>query len=253
MGWFRFHRSKKIFPGVRLNISKSGIGFSFGRKGMRYSIGPKGTSRMTLGIPGTGLSYISTSGKTTPSVSASSSLYQPNSESYDTTLILGNDAFYRLAQLADKNPKRAVMIYNTVVGFVSGDESKRICKETGEVYTPSKNQLALEAKLLDIWKRYQITERRKLSISPWVYLLLSSVFGVLAFHRLAVSQKKEGMIRIALALFALLCLPKLFITAIWIVCIAEGLFTLFLAERDEDGMVIPLGILDIIPMLVAGE
>ncbi len=55
----RFHRSKEILPGVRLNFSKRGMGISFGKKGMRYTISPNGTTRTTVGIPGTGLSYTS--------------------------------------------------------------------------------------------------------------------------------------------------------------------------------------------------
>jgi hypothetical protein len=56
MGW-RFHKSIRIFPGVRLNISRGGIGLSLGVRGFHYTIGPGGP-RATLGIPGTGLSYV---------------------------------------------------------------------------------------------------------------------------------------------------------------------------------------------------
>jgi hypothetical protein len=34
MGYLRFWRRIKIFPGVYLNISKSGISFSFGTRGL---------------------------------------------------------------------------------------------------------------------------------------------------------------------------------------------------------------------------
>jgi hypothetical protein len=56
MGYFRFWKRIKIFPGVYLNISKSGISFSFGIKGAKITFGSKG-KRATLGIPGTGISY----------------------------------------------------------------------------------------------------------------------------------------------------------------------------------------------------
>jgi hypothetical protein len=56
MGFFRFRRSLKIIPGVRLNLGKRGASVSVGRKGFHYTIGPK-NSRTTIGIPGTGLSY----------------------------------------------------------------------------------------------------------------------------------------------------------------------------------------------------
>jgi len=57
MGYMRFHRSKQIFPGFRLNISKSGGSVSIGPKGARLNISPKGV-RTTVGIPGSGLSII---------------------------------------------------------------------------------------------------------------------------------------------------------------------------------------------------
>jgi len=47
----------KLFPGVRLNFSKSGLGLSLGVPGARISLNPKYGTRATLGIPGTGLSY----------------------------------------------------------------------------------------------------------------------------------------------------------------------------------------------------
>ena len=53
---FRFRRSVRILPGVRINLSGSGASVSLGGRGFRYTIGPKGT-RVTAGIPGTGISW----------------------------------------------------------------------------------------------------------------------------------------------------------------------------------------------------
>lgn len=55
-GFFRFRRSMRILPGVRMNLSKSGMSVSMGPRGAHYTVGPRGT-RTTVGIPGTGLSY----------------------------------------------------------------------------------------------------------------------------------------------------------------------------------------------------
>jgi hypothetical protein len=60
VGYLRFYRRKQIAPGVRLNISKSGPSVTFGPRGAHYTIGPRGR-RTTVGLPGTGLSYTSTS------------------------------------------------------------------------------------------------------------------------------------------------------------------------------------------------
>ncbi|MCB8883829.1 DUF4236 domain-containing protein [Acidisoma cellulosilytica] len=53
---FRFRRSVRIAPGLRLNLSKSGPSLSVGGKGATFNISKKGT-RATFGIPGTGISY----------------------------------------------------------------------------------------------------------------------------------------------------------------------------------------------------
>lgn len=53
---FRFRKSITIVPGVRLNLSKTGISTSIGRSGATINIGKRGV-RGTVGLPGTGLSY----------------------------------------------------------------------------------------------------------------------------------------------------------------------------------------------------
>jgi hypothetical protein len=53
---FRFRRSIKLFPGLRLNFGKRGISTSIGVRSAHVTYGPTGT-RTTVGLPGTGLSY----------------------------------------------------------------------------------------------------------------------------------------------------------------------------------------------------
>ena len=53
---FRIRKSIKLFPGVRINLSKSGVSASVGVKGTTVNISEKGT-RATVDIPGTGVSY----------------------------------------------------------------------------------------------------------------------------------------------------------------------------------------------------
>ena len=53
----RFQRRIKIFPGVYINLSKSGISASVGGKGATINMGSTGRRMVTLGVPGTGLSY----------------------------------------------------------------------------------------------------------------------------------------------------------------------------------------------------
>lgn len=53
---FRFRKTIRIAPGVRLNLSKSGVSTSIGRPGATINLGKRGV-RGTVGLPGTGLSY----------------------------------------------------------------------------------------------------------------------------------------------------------------------------------------------------
>jgi hypothetical protein len=55
MGW-RFRHSFKVIPGVRLNLSKSGLSCSIGGAPLTMNIGPRGVYG-TASIPGTGISY----------------------------------------------------------------------------------------------------------------------------------------------------------------------------------------------------
>ncbi len=55
---FRFRKSFKIAPGIRLNMSKSGIGMSAGVKGFRITKRADGRVQRTTSIPGTGISYV---------------------------------------------------------------------------------------------------------------------------------------------------------------------------------------------------
>jgi hypothetical protein len=57
VAFFRFHKSRSILPGVRVNVSKSGLSLSVGPKGARLNVGPQGV-RTTVGLPGSGLSVI---------------------------------------------------------------------------------------------------------------------------------------------------------------------------------------------------
>lgn len=53
---FRFQKRIKILPGVTINLSKSGASTSVGVPGARITKG-HGTTRATMGLPGTGLSH----------------------------------------------------------------------------------------------------------------------------------------------------------------------------------------------------
>jgi hypothetical protein len=55
MVW-RMSKRIKILPGVKLNLSKTGVSASVGRPGASINVSNRGT-KATLGIPGTGISH----------------------------------------------------------------------------------------------------------------------------------------------------------------------------------------------------
>ena len=61
---FRYRKSVKL-GGLRINFSKSGVGYSYGIKGLRHTKTATGRERITASIPGTGISYVTESGKKT--------------------------------------------------------------------------------------------------------------------------------------------------------------------------------------------
>jgi len=53
----RFQRRIKVLPGVRINLSKSGVGVSVGGRGAHFGIDSRGRRYTSVGLPGTGLSW----------------------------------------------------------------------------------------------------------------------------------------------------------------------------------------------------
>lgn len=80
-------RVRKSIPlgksGVRINISKSGIGGSVGTKGMRVTKMTNGRNRSTVSIPGAGISYVKETSSANKKLNESSSSYYSNKISND--------------------------------------------------------------------------------------------------------------------------------------------------------------------------
>ena len=58
----RFRKSIKIGKETKLNIGKKGISTTIGTKGLHYTVHSSGKKTKSAGIPGTGLSYVSSTG-----------------------------------------------------------------------------------------------------------------------------------------------------------------------------------------------
>ncbi len=54
----RFRRSLKIAPGIRLIVSKKGLGLNLGVRGAHLTVNTQGNITRSIGIPGTGLSDV---------------------------------------------------------------------------------------------------------------------------------------------------------------------------------------------------
>lgn len=59
---FRFRKSMKLLPGVRLNFNLHSMSITAGPKGFHTTYSTTGRVTRSIGIPGTGLSYVTTSG-----------------------------------------------------------------------------------------------------------------------------------------------------------------------------------------------
>lgn len=57
MAWIRLHKSVRLFPGLRLNFSRSGVSVSAGGSPATVNVSNKGV-RTTVTVPGTGVSVV---------------------------------------------------------------------------------------------------------------------------------------------------------------------------------------------------
>ena len=84
----RYRKSINLGGGFRINLSKSGIGYSWGVKGYRVTKTAKGTKRTTASIPGTGISYVHESSKNNKSQSENRYPKSIDNNHYDTQNII---------------------------------------------------------------------------------------------------------------------------------------------------------------------
>ena len=87
---FRYRKTFNLGGGFRVNISKSGIGYSWGVKGFRVTKTSKGTIRKTASIPGTGISYVEE--QEIGRKQKAPENYENNANSYETEEIKNSDA-----------------------------------------------------------------------------------------------------------------------------------------------------------------
>jgi hypothetical protein len=54
---FRFRRTVRVLPGIKINLNKHDASLSVGGRGAHVTLRPNHKPRATVGIPGSGLSY----------------------------------------------------------------------------------------------------------------------------------------------------------------------------------------------------
>ncbi len=102
---FRYRKSINLGGGFRINLSKSGIGYSWGFPGYRHTISANGSQRKTYSIPGTGISYVD-------SFKNNNREEQNNNLSYNENekLITGNTIYYQNVNISHMGKDDEILI-----------------------------------------------------------------------------------------------------------------------------------------------
>lgn len=111
----RFRRSIKVAPGVKLNLGKKSVGMTVGVKGAHVSVNSKGRKTKTVGIPGTGLSYVESKniiGSKKKTSTKKEKIYSPSDSSSSNADIESN--------APQKKNKKKLIIGVLVVLFLIG-------------------------------------------------------------------------------------------------------------------------------------
>ena len=113
----RFRKSIKLGP-VRVNLSKSGIGYSVGTKGYRVTKRADGKVQTTASIPGTGISYVDTIGSSKKSTAKkpAASAAAASVEHVSTPTVTDDGRKVYSVQTQQRTPKRG----NGAKGWIAG-------------------------------------------------------------------------------------------------------------------------------------
>lgn len=66
---FRFRKSFKLAPGVKINLNKKSSSITFGKKSVHKTFSSTRRTTNSVGIPGTGIHYTQTSSNKSPKIS----------------------------------------------------------------------------------------------------------------------------------------------------------------------------------------
>lgn len=113
----RFRKSFKVAPGVRVNVGKKSVGVSVGGKGFRKSVNTSGRVTTSIGVPGTGLSYVDTkninSKKNKSSSKRASATAASTSSVHSSAATAASNSVQNVAvQSKEKQPKIVAKLYD---------------------------------------------------------------------------------------------------------------------------------------------
>jgi tetratricopeptide (TPR) repeat protein len=145
---FRMRKSIKVAPGVRLNLSKTGVGASVGVGGMRYSAHSSGrrTVSARTGVPGVYYQRSVAGGHsgTTPPTGAESlstkkpGLLAPKGEKELYKAVKAQDA-QAIKQVGDQRPDYRLASYSLAGLLILNDEPAEAERLLGEVFATGQN------------------------------------------------------------------------------------------------------------------
>lgn len=123
----RYRKSVNLGGGFRINLSKSGIGYSCGTKGYRITRTARGTVRQTVSIPGNGLSHVSESKRGRRGRKQQPAQPQEIVETYDTKSFDNADASEMtsaavtdILETAKRTSILNIIAIVLMIGFLSG-------------------------------------------------------------------------------------------------------------------------------------
>lgn len=114
----RFRKSVNI-GGFRINLSKSGVGYSFGAMGVRYTKKANGGNRITSSIKGTGISYVKdfSNNNKKNAKSLQQDVYQDDIEETGLVQSSSNELVEKLNMVSKKNNRNKII--NICLGIVA--------------------------------------------------------------------------------------------------------------------------------------
>ena len=154
---FRFRKSIKLAPGVRLNLGKKSASISFGTRGLRHTISTSGRRTVSIGVPGTGI-YYTKSSKVGSKLGSKSAARDNSADPYQEVAEF-EEALEYITSLHEKcdygalgsNSKRAAP-------FKAGDKgpNELSALEKLESFKPS-----ILGRVLSLWKRSEGQNSKK--------------------------------------------------------------------------------------------